>query len=232
MVSKFNLVFTNEDIIKQIINYTKTPREIIKIYKKADDEADKIIHICLKFYKMNDEQFSYILHVLKDKIDRDIANHNVRKGEIEYNITEEPPIQNVGNGNECFLDNLLCEGDPSYYINIYKQKDIITWIKKNLHYLMVCSPYKFPHYTPLDRQLKNLFDGEPNHYSTEIWKFCIVCKEFVRDYYNEGEEYRTYRCRYVLCKECFWDEVNKKKIIDKIENREINKYNKLKIKKN
>ena len=172
---------------------------------------------------MDDEAFSFILHNLKYDIDRCIANYNTRKGEIIYNLPEEPPIKE--RGGDKYND------DPDYFVNIYNQKDIITWIKKNLHYLMICSRSDNYSYVPLDRQLKNLFDGDFTHYSTDRFKFCIGCKEFVRDYVTEGCEYKTYRCSYVICEECFWNEVNKKKIIDKMMDRETNKYNKLKIKK-
>tara|TARA_R110002012_G_scaffold305826_1_gene510116 strand:- start:1200 stop:1979 length:780 start_codon:yes stop_codon:yes gene_type:complete len=225
----FNLVFTNEDIIKQIINYTKPIRKILKGFEKLKDEPDKIIHICLKFYKMDNEKFSYILHKLKRYIDRSICNFNTRQKDIVFHTPHDLTIINK--------DHKYYEEDDED-THIYPQDEIILWIKDWFKYLSLTHTYDY---------MKNLLNGEEDlcgsgifngvfeHYGDDTFMYCIECEEYVinSSYGRTDYQYiQDYKCEYAMCDECVWREMAKTDILNKMVKRKLNKFNKKKIKNN
>ena len=207
MVSNFNLVFTNEDIIKQIIKYTKKPRQYYIRYKLLDEDADQLIHIALKFYKMDENEYSHLYEKVFDYVESSIVNRNVRFGKI---INEIPkPLKEKGKN---------CYGGK------YEIEHITNWIKQN---------YRYMDNKNLDDLRENYFDGEEKRFH-EYAVFCIKCKEYGEN--NHKEDHKTigrFECKWSICDECFFDECYKTNgIFDKMFNKEFNKFKKLKIKNN
>jgi len=216
MVSNFNLVFTDHDIISQIINKTKPYRKIYKLFDEVEDEPNRIIHICDKFYKMKGDrmEFSMLLHRLKILIDGIIDDFNfgeIGKGNMSFPITDEPSyILDDEKGNEDILNHK------------YKSKDIIKWIKENFKYLVLKfnDPKNIPNiWGTVDKMSiveavsdylnsKELFEGF-NH--CEFTYFCPQCDNWI---FGDGDGakclcYYTYHCHYGICNNCIDVEIDK-----------------------
>ena len=200
MVSKFNLVFTDMDLLKQIIIYTKEPRQILKRRQQLDKEAEQFIHICLKFYKMNEEEYSYIYNDLHTDIERSISNRNIKCGDLNDRIPNPIDFK--------FIKHQIDNGYT------FEKKHITKWIKENYKYLD-------------DERLKRIryFDGTHNYFSG---KFCMKCEEY-REYYlcNNFTEMGVFKCDWSICDDCIRNEIFKKNGLGtKLAIKEENKFNK------
>jgi hypothetical protein len=215
MVSNFNQVFTNIDLIKQIMNPIKKFRKeqnMLMRINKFDNEADKIIHICLKIYKMNVNTFTEFVVNLRDIL--------VKKWwEGKYTLSEFDEI----NG---FTETLL--------YGHYKQKELIDWIKS--YFKCFARYFKCPiEFINNSGIFKYTYE-----YSSEACKtfnradFCMSCKKYCNDEHNMNLEYSIFGYKLddaVVCCDCFEKELEKKKIYEGLRNKIEKKNNNLKIKK-
>jgi hypothetical protein len=188
MVSKFNLVFTDMDLLKQIIIYTKEPRQILKRRLELDKEAEQFIHICLKFYKMNEEEYSYIYNDLHTAIARSISNRNVRCGKL--NETTNPIDWKL-------IKNKICNGYT------FEKKHITKWIKEYYKYLD-------------DERLEDIRHFDGRDLFNNNMSFCLECKEYkINTIYDDITEIGKFDCSWYVCVDCMYKEMNKKKWISK-----------------
>jgi len=196
----FNIVFTNEDLVKQIVNYTKEDRVILKRREELDLEAEHLIHVCLKFYEMDDMHYSYIYNDLVDSVVID----NLRKYKDKTKLTD-------------FCSNKInskYKKGSNCYGYIFEAKHITKWIRE--------------YYKDVDEDVLeniNYFRGE-DFIDNDNSMFCIKCKKYADYYLCQDSTYiGVFNCEFAVCDYCISGELRGKNgLITKCVKTQRNKY--------